>query len=64
MNLNQAKAFMPELYQFYPKTWVLPRDFEAFTQKEGSGFYIIKPHANCQGRGIYLSKNPILTCKD
>lgn len=27
INLNRAKATMPELYKFYPATWVLPQDF-------------------------------------
>lgn len=63
-NLNSARASMPELYQFYPKTWVFPRDYEAFNNRESSSFYIVKPHANCQGRGIYLTKTPNLTSKD
>ena len=64
INLNLAKSYMPELYQFYPKTWVLPRDFQAFNRRQANSFYIVKPHANCQGRGIYLTKNPNLTVKD
>jgi tubulin polyglutamylase TTLL6/13 len=63
-NLNLARSTMPQLYQFYPNTWVLPRDFEAFSRQESSSFYIVKPHANCQGRGIYLTNTPNLTSKD
>ncbi len=65
INLNSAKSQLENPYQFYPNTWVLPREYSAFTKvMQPQQLYIIKPHANCQGRGIYLTKNPTLTPKD
>jgi tubulin polyglutamylase TTLL6/13 len=56
---------MKEEYAFYPEAWVLPKEIDRFNQeKSKEKIYIVKPHANCQGRGIYLTKNPIFSPKD
>ena len=52
-------------YSFYPRTWVLPKEYDLFCdEKDKETLYIVKPHANCQGRGIYLTKNPSFSLKD
>lgn len=56
---------MPEQYQFYPNTWILPKQHDSFySQMSKDKYYIVKPHANCQGRGIYLCKNPNINRKE
>ena len=58
-NLSKmAKRFEIE-YSFYPKTWVLPNDFNELRSemsKVQGKTYIVKPHGMSQGNGIYLTK--------
>jgi tubulin polyglutamylase TTLL6/13 len=43
----------------------LPKDYDVFWQEKAKDqVYIVKPHANCQGRGIYLTKNPTFSAKE
>jgi tubulin polyglutamylase TTLL6/13 len=54
---------MQKLYEntfdFFPRTWILPSDSNDlknnFSGKKAKTF-IVKPVANCQGRGIYLTR--------
>jgi hypothetical protein len=54
INLNHMAHIAQEYYQFFPKTWVLPNQYDQLPT-ESKKIYIVKPHANCQGRGIYLT---------
>lgn len=59
-NLQNMQYMMPEEYDFFPKTWILPQDSknfkEQFNQKKAKTF-IVKPEQQCQGRGIFLTRN-------
>lgn len=59
-NLKAMKNMFPGHFNYFPQTWVLPRDFNdlktQFTGKRAKTF-ICKPEASCQGRGIFLSRN-------
>jgi tubulin polyglutamylase TTLL6/13 len=59
-NLNTIQKAIPELYDFFPPTWILPSDSksfsEQFNQKKAKTF-IIKPESMCQGRGIFLTRS-------
>ncbi|CAD8180271.1 unnamed protein product [Paramecium octaurelia] len=55
-NLNRMRKMFPEDYDFFPRTWQLPYQSEEVRQKQGTGIFIVKPEANCQGRGIFLTK--------
>ena len=50
----------PSEFDFFPKTWTLPSDASdfklQFTKKKAKTF-IVKPVANCQGRGIFLTRD-------
>lgn len=48
---------LPDDYDFFPKTWVLPGDYPDFkTQFNKKKIFIIKPEASSQGRGIFLAR--------
>lgn len=48
----------PEHYNFFPKTWLLPAQYselrKEFYNEEKT--FIVKPEADCQGRGIFLTQ--------
>ncbi|XP_069912489.1 tubulin polyglutamylase TTLL11 isoform X7 [Oryctolagus cuniculus] len=61
------QSLFPQEYNFYPRSWILPDEFQLFvTQvqmvKEGDPSwkptFIVKPDGGCQGDGIYLIKDP------
>ena len=59
-NLKAMKNMFPGHFNFFPQTWVLPRDFNDLkTQFNGkrSKTFICKPEASCQGRGIFLTRS-------
>ncbi|XP_047380468.1 tubulin polyglutamylase TTLL11 isoform X1 [Sciurus carolinensis] len=71
VTLSRAVRIMqnlfPEEYNFYPRSWILPDEFQLFvTQvrmvKDGNPSwkptFIVKPDGGCQGDGIYLIKDP------
>lgn len=47
-------------YDFYPKTWLLPNQYEELKQyivKTGfQKYFIVKPENSCQGKGIFLTR--------
>jgi tubulin polyglutamylase TTLL6/13 len=47
----------PTHYDFFPKTWLLPAQYgdlrKEFTEEKT---FIVKPEADCQGRGIFLTQ--------
>ncbi|CAK56184.1 unnamed protein product (macronuclear) [Paramecium tetraurelia] len=56
-NLNKMAKQFPEEFDFYPKTWMLPSDISDLRQNIGKiKYFIVKPEASCQGRGIFLTK--------
>ncbi|XP_008421838.1 tubulin polyglutamylase TTLL11 [Poecilia reticulata] len=68
INLSRAVRTMqelfPEEYDFYPRSWILPEEYEQFTTEVregdivGSPTYIVKPDGGSQGDGIYLIRDP------
>ena len=63
INLMSLKNILPQEYNFFPSTWMLPSqyaEFRAFYESTKEGkvrTYIVKPEAECQGRGIFLTRN-------
>ena len=59
-NLLRMKKHFPEEYRFFPDTWILPTDLadfkQQFTSKKNRTF-IVKPDNQCQGRGIFLTRD-------
>jgi len=55
---RMKKAFIDE-YNFFPKTWLLPAEYTDFSNdmKQNSKFYIVKPKASSQGKGIFLTNS-------
>ena len=64
--LNRMRLLFPDDFAFYPRTWTLPAQLDAFrahctAAARGSGrepTYIVKPSGGCQGNGIYLVRSP------
>ena len=58
-NLQKMQKKFKLDYNFYPKTYSLPLDYNELIQKYGKPeckkTFIVKPEAMCQGKGIYLS---------
>ena len=54
------QEYLPNDYDFFPKTWVLPadsKDFKAQFNNKRAKTFIVKPEQNSQGRGIFLTRN-------
>uniref|UniRef100_A0A3Q3JQV0 Tubulin tyrosine ligase-like family, member 11 n=2 Tax=Monopterus albus TaxID=43700 RepID=A0A3Q3JQV0_MONAL len=71
INLSRAVRTMqelfPEEYDFYPRSWILPEEFQQFSTqicmvKENDATvnptFIVKPDGGSQGDGIYLIRDP------
>ena len=57
-HLNKLKKLHPAEYNFFPRTWLLPAEFADLSANHSAkAVYIVKPEANSQGRGIYLTKH-------
>lgn len=69
-NLCSLRREFPEDYDFFPRTWLLPFQYEElkkYTAEAASRhnrdknqkrpWFIVKPEASCQGRGIFMTKN-------
>ncbi|XP_043530723.1 tubulin polyglutamylase ttll6-like isoform X2 [Chiloscyllium plagiosum] len=59
-NLNRMLKLYPKDYNIFPKTWCLPSDyheFMAYSRARKSKTFICKPDSECQGRGIFLTRN-------
>eukprot|EP00966_Prymnesium_polylepis_P088845 2055792-Prymnesium_polylepis.1 len=65
--LNRMRLLFPDDYAFYPRTWTLPAQLDAFRThcaergaRSGGRVptYIVKPSGGCQGNGIYLVRTP------
>ena len=58
--MRMGKEF-PEDYDFFPLTFMLPHDYKEFIAIVGekrNKTFICKPENNCQGKGIFLTRNP------
>ncbi|KAM8871409.1 tubulin polyglutamylase TTLL11 [Synchiropus picturatus] len=71
INLSRAVRTMqelfPEEYDFYPRSWILPEEYQQFSTqirllKENDASvnptFIVKPDGGSQGDGIYLIRDP------
>ncbi|XP_039856315.1 tubulin polyglutamylase TTLL11 isoform X2 [Simochromis diagramma] len=71
INLSRAVRTMqelfPEEYDFYPRSWILPEEYQQFTtqihmvkEKDATvnPTFIVKPDGGSQGDGIYLIRDP------
>ncbi|KAJ3604894.1 hypothetical protein NHX12_026945, partial [Muraenolepis orangiensis] len=73
INLSRAVRTMqelfPEEYNFYPRSWILPEEYQQFSAqiralKESDTLssdhhtFIVKPDGGSQGDGIYLIRDP------
>ena len=65
-NLMRMAKQMPEEYDFFPKTWILPvqaNDLKTHGRLnqnlplKDQMTYIVKPDSMCQGKGIFLAKD-------
>lgn len=55
------KKHYPADYKFFPKTWLLPTELAelklyANKQDNQKKYYIVKPEALSQGKGIFITK--------
>ncbi len=56
-NLNAMRSKYPEQYDFYPPTYLFPKDRQRLRKEwNGATVLIVKPEASCQGKGIYLTR--------
>lgn len=58
-NLNMMQQVLPDEYDFFPQTWVIPADRKRFKDSFRDGklrTYIVKPDFQCQGNGIFLTR--------
>jgi tubulin polyglutamylase TTLL6/13 len=58
--MKMMKQF-PDEYNFFPLTFMLPHDYKDFAALVGekrNKTFICKPEASCQGKGIFLTRNP------
>lgn len=63
-NLYRMQDQDPDSYDFFPRTFLLPHDsirlknYYQEIRKQGIlKTFIVKPEANCQGRGIFLTQD-------
>ncbi|XP_008273551.3 tubulin polyglutamylase TTLL13 isoform X1 [Oryctolagus cuniculus] len=60
-NLNRMQKLYPSEYSIFPRTWCLPADygdFQSYGRQRKTRTYICKPDSGCQGRGIFITRNP------
>jgi len=65
-NMNRMAKLFPKEYNFYPKAWCLPADYadlSNYARQKKNKTYICKPDSGCQGRGIFITKNPFKDIK-
>ena len=55
-NLNTMQKALPDEYNFFPETWVLPKDYFDLKNRAKFTVLIVKPESSCQGKGISLIK--------
>ncbi|XP_077989048.1 tubulin polyglutamylase ttll6-like isoform X1 [Glandiceps talaboti] len=60
-NMNRLLKLFPKEFAVFPRSWVLPADygdFQAFCRAKKNKTFICKPESGCQGKGIFVTKNP------
>ena len=66
-SLNRMRTLFPNDFNFYPRTWTLPSQLDAFRahcdeagerSRARPPTYIVKPSGGSQGTGIYLVRSP------
>ncbi|XP_071484715.1 uncharacterized protein [Diadema antillarum] len=60
-NMTRLLKLFPKDYAIFPRTWVLPADYgdyQAFCRTKKNKTYICKPESGCQGKGIFITRNP------
>lgn len=59
VNLQDMQEALPSEYDFFPQTWLLPKSYGDLKRamEEGKNAFIVKPEAESQGRGIFLTKS-------
>ncbi|KAM5206892.1 LOW QUALITY PROTEIN: tubulin polyglutamylase TTLL13 [Hipposideros larvatus] len=60
-NLTRMQKLYPVEYNIFPRTWCLPADygdFQSYGRQRKTRAYICKPDSGCQGRGIFITRNP------
>jgi len=59
-NLMKMKKLFPVNFKFFPKTYLLPSDYQdfarQFSKSDNPKTFILKPEAGSQGKGIFLTK--------
>lgn len=58
-NLKTMKTLFPSDYNFFPSTWLIPRDIADLRNQfiiKPNKTYICKPEAGSQGKGIFLTR--------
>lgn len=58
-NLKAMKNMFPGEFNYFPATWVLPRDYNDLKNQfigKRSKTFICKPEASSQGKGIFLTR--------
>lgn len=59
LNLKKLEKIFPNDYSFFPKTWIFPCDLsELKIINDKKTYFIVKPEASSQGKGIFLTKRP------
>eukprot|EP01022_Parablepharisma_sp_SALTPOND_P033262 TRINITY_DN88376_c1_g1_i1.p1 TRINITY_DN88376_c1_g1~~TRINITY_DN88376_c1_g1_i1.p1 ORF type:complete len:841 (+),score=76.53 TRINITY_DN88376_c1_g1_i1:279-2525(+) len=58
-NLMRLRKVLPEDYNYFPPTWLLPTDWNEFKGQVAGGkkTFILKPEALSQGKGIFLTNS-------
>ncbi|KAJ3166339.1 Tubulin polyglutamylase ttll6, partial [Irineochytrium annulatum] len=59
-NLSRLSRLLPKDYNFFPKTWTLPSDWEDLRlsiKSRRRQTFIAKPDHGCQGKGIFLFRS-------
>ena len=62
-HLTQMQRLLPQEFDFFPRTYLLPHDHKQFiadakaAAQRATNTYIVKPEDNSQGRGIFLVRD-------
>lgn len=65
LTIARLSNAMPELFDFHPQTWCLPKEKESlrkwyqleFASRKQRPVLIVKPDGGCQGNGIFLTND-------
>jgi len=61
-HLMRMLKLLPDEYDFFPFTYMMPHDYKDFinetSSKKNARTFIVKPEDSCQGKGIFITRNP------